>query len=106
MKLRILWIIAVLLACVTWFIHFRYQSDFSDTENRVWWFVNIWAMLMVMGICIFPLVFSVALFLPKRLSYSDRFNKVLPIVFIFVQIIFIYGLGSLAYGLSHGYHLK
>jgi|SRR5215217_3251115 len=106
MKEKILWIIAVLLSWVTWFIHFNYYSkDFSNSEKRIEWFVDAWAMLTIMGICVFPLTLIVACFVPNKLTYPVRFNRILPFVVIFLEIITIYGLGSLAYGLKHGYRL-
>ncbi|TCD01216.1 hypothetical protein [Pedobacter psychroterrae] len=104
MKQKILWIVASALSCVTWFIHIRYYSnDFSNLEKQIISLADSWAMWILIGACAFPLAFASALFLPKQLSYANRFNKVLPVIIIAIEIIFIYGLGSLAYGVRHGY---
>lgn len=98
MKQKILWIIGSLLLGGTIITQRLYFPQEYTADRQVWWLIDLLTVHFTTGSIVFPVAGITALFLSKKLKYADRFNIVLPVVFIMLHILFIYSLS--------GFHTK
>lgn len=94
MKQKTLWIIAAFLYGLAYTLFQLFPLQEYSVDRRIWWLINTCVMLIFTGSIIFPITSVVALFLPKNLSYPDRFRAALPTVVILVAVFMIYTIAS------------
>jgi uncharacterized membrane protein YqjE len=90
MKQKTLWIVAALVFCLAYTSITIFPPTEYHTDRWSRLIVNAGIMLVFTGFGIFPLTAFVALFLPKKWSYQQRFNKVLPFFVILLGAFLIF----------------
>lgn len=90
MKEKILWIIAASIFCLAYTLLTIFPPSGYQANKLMYLLKNTGIMLIFTGAIIFPLTLLIALVLPKKRIYKQRFNKLLPFFVIFSGLTLIF----------------